>query len=378
MEEFEKEQFAKAIKNNLDYIEEKTRFEQSMGEREQAVHFADGFADDLAEICSKDDEQLAREDEEYYQELFENIKENIKENNTLIISADSYILEDFLKSDGTISMEAVYKYLASDCCKTYEEFKEKKYWDMPTNGYNGWLDLFVINPKTLKRSFLFTLSTKINREDSWISDLVINLSIVRDKLFGEKSLFGNNDEDLSWKQELWKDTQYFDEIKNTKIDFFKNFGKDFEKIFEHYQEILLGFKKKLEELKFSYKDEELWDIDMGYIEDYINTHNTIDTIYKNNRGDRFRKPLKFNTIGCQDMANETREWVKEFIGIDNILIRIGTKEERDESSREFFEKLDARIPDHIKEKRKEEKRIMPDTREHFEKYDVPIYGGKYY
>ena len=381
MEEFEKERIKNELQKSLEYIEEKTAFEKSMGEAKHSLKFSDGFADDLVNIMSKTDEDVKKEEQEYQERLTKTIIENVEKNKELIVSSDSYILEDFVQEDGIINMEAVFQILASDICKTFEEFQKSQYWDMYQNSLNGWLDIFVIDQETNKRTLAFTLSSKNNREEIWKSDLWISLKIVRDKLLGIKGalsgLFGNEDKkDLSWKEEIWKNTYHFDDLNKPCTELFKRFDNDFDKIFEYYQKILQDFKEKLEVNKFSYKDEEEWDNDMERIDREINTETTVDTIYRETFGELWCIPQKHNTISASDIANAMRKWLMKNYNIQDVKIKKATKEQRDASSKAFFDMLDARMPEKYKEK--ETTRIMPDTQEYYEKYGIPKYGGNYY
>ena len=381
MEEFEKEEAKNEIKKSLDYIEEKTSFEKSMGEAKHSLKFSEGFADDLVNIMSKTDEEHEKEEQEYKERLTKTIIDNIEKNNAIIISSDSYILEDFLQEDGIINMEAVYQMLMADVCKSYEEFQQSKYWEMYQNSLNGWLDIFVIDQETNKRTIAFTLSTKTNREEIWKSDLWISLKIVKDKLLGVKGalaeLFGeDNKKDLSWKEEIWKNTYYFKELEQPHTELFKQFDNDFGKIFEYYQKVLQDFKEKLEANKFSYKDEEEWDNDMERICREINTEATTETIYRETFGELWCVPQKHGTMGASDIAQAMRKWLEKHYEIKNIKVKMATKEQQDASSKAFFDMLDSRMPE--KYKKEHPIRIMPNTQEYYEKYGIPKYGGNYY
>jgi hypothetical protein len=71
----EKGRIRKQIKEDLDYIAEKSQFEQSMGEREFSIAFSEGFVDDLTEEAMKSDEELEEETRKSIEYTLNRIKE---------------------------------------------------------------------------------------------------------------------------------------------------------------------------------------------------------------------------------------------------------------------------------------------------------------
>jgi hypothetical protein len=83
--ETEKERVRKLIKKDLDYVAEKSQFEQSMGEREFSVAFSEGFVDDLAEEAMKSDEEIEEEAKKSIEYTLNRIKEFAETNPAEIV-----------------------------------------------------------------------------------------------------------------------------------------------------------------------------------------------------------------------------------------------------------------------------------------------------
>jgi hypothetical protein len=147
MNEYEKEELRKSIQKKLENVSEESEFNQSMGEQQHSVSFADGFAEDLARIASETPEEKEEEEKRYKMSLYDAVRNSIDKNGEIVIYTTGYNLDDYLTEDNKLSPEmywSVHKESLGDT-KTYEEFLEN---DFPAlveeHGVSSWDDIMIL------------------------------------------------------------------------------------------------------------------------------------------------------------------------------------------------------------------------------------------
>jgi hypothetical protein len=193
----------KEIKKELDHLVQKSEFEKSMGQSEYSISYAPGIVDDIAEICSKTDEERELEEQETIHNFIKTLEAYSKTNPQFIpVQPTGYLADDYVKA------EELHENLRSDPAK-YGFQKKGALWFYPAM----WDDV-MFTDHTGEKHCIWTVQTKKYLEENKKAEIeYYNLNILE---------AANPNEILKLKKEIeqtLKDIEeYKDDFWNVTID----------------------------------------------------------------------------------------------------------------------------------------------------------------
>ena len=385
MENNDKENLKKQIKDGLDHIEEESKFKKSMGEQKMSIEFASGVENDLAEIMSKTKEEQDEENEKYHEETVNKIKSEIETYGELTIYDRGYNLNDFIDDNNNLNEEALHQVYYNDE-KIWGDFKTKILPEfLKGNAGFVWKDIQVCF-KDGRDYFITCLKTRTFAKQEWIEEIRTSLFFINqlkgvktsiDKLFDPEYY----EQDQTWREDLWKDQE---ELLNTiERKYWDEFIKDKEPldIKDYYLVILKKIQDHHNVIKDDYPSIDIWIEDSNNILENLKELEefSLDSMYEETPTEILCVPEFYNCIGMKEMAEGIRKWVKEYVGDYSFKIRHPSYEEYQKITEIYSEFLKSRMPD-IKEEKKEEKEnkiLNTGSPEYIKKYGTQDYYGKY-